>query len=166
MDAPGGAVINSVKNMGFFGFGDKIPEKDGGDRRGTGADFEYRNGVSPLGTDPNEPVEFSLTEEESRRAQEGLLAAKEAAGRADTAKIEEARAHIFGEQAQPARSEPVGTPQSQAFISDTERFAADMAAKPETQGGGTESIVSNFSPEPESKESDDETTIPSVLGGF
>lgn len=162
-----GVVINSVKNMGFFGFGKESPKM--GAAQGKSEDAIYRGEVSPIGTDPSQPIEFSLTPEESRRAQEGLLAAKEAAGRADTEKIEVIRDRIFGEQAQPVRSELVGTPRSQAFISDTERFAADMGAKPETQGNGEMHI--SFAAEPaaddtEPKESDDETTAPSVMGGF
>lgn len=155
--------------MGFFGFGGESPKMSAA--QGKSEDAIYRGEVSPLDADPSKPIEFSLSPEESEAAQRGLLEAKAAAGRIDSEPIEVSREYVFGEQAQPVQSELVGTPQSQAFVSKAEDFAAaqrDMDAKPETQGNGDMRI--SFVAEPVSdetkKDSGDEMVAPSVFGGF
>lgn len=142
--------------MGFFGFGGGSPEKSAA--QGRGEDGVYRGEVSPIdGTDPSQPIEFSLTSEESEEAQRGLLAAKEAAGRIDTERIEVSREHIFGEQADRAPAEPISGAQSAAFA----------PAIPGNQGNGEERIRFDLNPEPiNAEESDEEPVAPSVMGGF
>ncbi len=157
--------------MGFFGFGGGSPEKSAA--QGRSEDAVYRGEISPIdGADPSQPIEFSLTPEESEEAQRGLLAAKEAAGRIDTERIEVSREHIFGEQTERAPAEPIGTPRSAAFIEEAEHFAAEVpvtTANPGNQGNGEERIRFDLNPEPieaSAEGSDEEPVAPSVMGGF
>lgn len=144
--------------MGFFGFGGGSPEK--GTAQGRSEDAVYRGEVSPIdGTDPSQPIEFALTPEESEEAQRGLLAAKEAAGRIDTERIEVSREHIFGEQAERASTEPISVEQSATFA----------PAISGNQGNGEERIRFDLNPEPidaSVEGSDEEPGAPSVMGGF
>lgn len=152
--------------MGIFGFGGGSIEQ--GAAKGRSEDAVYRGEVSPLaGQDPSQPVEFFLTPEESEAAQRGVLAAKTAAGRVESEPIEVSRERIFGEQAQPVRAEPMGTQQSVGFVAEAERFAnASNPANPGNQGNGEEHISFDFTPESDQEKTEDETAMPSVLGGF
>lgn len=135
--------------MGFFGFGGESPKMSAA--QGKGEDAIYRGEVSPLDTDPSKPIEFALSSEESEAAQRGLLEAKAAAGRIDSELIEVSREHIFGEQARTVQAEPMDEPR---------------LANPGNQGSGEERIRFDLNPEPVREESDGETVMPSVLGGF
>lgn len=79
---------------------EKAAPAEFGQGAGRSNEAVYRGEASPLGADPSQPIEFSLTPAESEEAQRGLLAAKEAAGRVDTERIEVIRDRIFGNQAE------------------------------------------------------------------
>lgn len=153
--------------MGFFRFGEKPAEVGQGAGRSEGA--VYRGEVSPISSaDPSQPIEFSLSEEEMRAAQEGRLETK-GMGEASIPPedVTTAREHLFGENVVPQGESTIPS-LGDMKVSEAAHGTESNLVAPGSQGNG-ENHISYSSSEVKAdgeEGSDDEPKMPSVLGGF